>query len=395
MAIADPAAAVDLGRDDLGGDDLHELLRSSRAVGPVTRCNLLGVGGYLLTRFDDVRSFLSDLERFPAGSTYEMQVAPTVGRTFISMDGERHDVYRMLTMPAFRSRPSTSFVEERLVPLAHEVIDGFVARGEADLVAEFTGVLPFWAISRKVGLPVGTEERQRRWALALLSHPVDPRAAARASREVTLFLQPIIKERRREPLDDVLSHLLQAEHDGHQMTDEEVISHVRLLYAVGATTTSDAMSNLFWTLLTQPGLYDRARADPDSRPWIVHELLRWEPPVAVLPRLAPMGGRVAGVELPAGALVLAGIAGANRDPDVFTDADRFDPDRSDRELVTFGAGSKFCPGSHLARRQLEAALDVVCERLPNLKLLEGAEPTGGILRSAKQLRVAWDVGAPT
>jgi cytochrome P450 len=389
MPIADPAAEVDLSRAELAGPALHDLLRRSRSAGPLTRCNLIGVPGYLVTRFEDVRAFLADLDAFPAGSTYEMQVEPTVGRTFISMDGAEHDLYRSLAMPAFRSRPSTAFVNERLVPLAHEVIDRFAARGEADLVAEFTGVLPFWAISRKLGLPVGSEERQRRWALALLSHPVAPDAASVASGEVTRFLEPILDERRRSPSDDVLSHLLRAEEDGTRMTDDEVASHVRLLYAVGATTTSDAMSSLFWTLLTQPGLYDRAVTEPGIRSAVVHELLRWEPPVAVLPRLAPRGGTLAGSEVPAGSLILAAIAGANRDPDVFNDPDRFDPGRPEREQITFGAGAKFCPGHHIARRQLEAALDVVLDRLPGLRLVDGDPPTGGILRSVKRLRVKW------
>lgn len=388
--MREPAGTVDLSRDELRGRDFHQMLHRSRKDGPVSRCDLIGVGGYLLTRFEDVRSFLADLESFPAGSTYEMQVEPTVGRTFISMDGDEHDAYRVLAMPAFRSRPSVSFVDEQLVPLAHEVIDGFAPRGEADLVAEFTRVLPFWAISRKLGLPVGTEERQRRWALALLSHPVAPEAASAASAEVTSFLEPIIEERRRAPAGDVLSHLLGAEHEGTRMTDDEIVSHVRLLYAVGATTTSDAMSNLLWALLTCPGLYERARNEVGVRPWIVHELLRWEPPVAVLPRLAPYGGTVAGTEIPAGALVLAAIAGANRDPAVFADPDRFDPDRSEREQITFGSGPKFCPGHHIARKQLEAALDVVLERLPGLRVISAEEPTGGVLRSVKELRAAWD-----
>jgi cytochrome P450 len=300
------------------------------------------------------------------------------------MDGHEHDTYRSLAMPAFRSRPAARFVEESLVPLAHEVIDRFAARGEADLVAEFTGVLPFWSISRKVGLPVGTEERQRGWALALLSYPVAPDRAIAASREVTTFLEPIVEGRRAEPRDDVLSHLL-----GEGMSDEEIFSHIRLLYAVGATTTSDAMSNLFFHLLTQPGLYERAQRDAAVRPWLVHELLRFEPPVAVLPRLAPTGGAIGGVDLEPGSLLLAAIAAANRDPSVFAHADRFDPERKQRDQITFGAGPKFCPGSHFASRQLAAALEVVLERLPGMRVIEARAPTGGILRSCKRLHVAW------
>jgi cytochrome P450 len=383
---------IDLATDPLPGNQLHAYLARQRETAPLTETRLIDSPARLLTRFNDVRTFLADLDTFPAGSTYEMLVQPTVGRTFISMDGDDHDAYRMLAMPAFRSRPATRFVESALVPLAHEVIDRFAARGEVDLVAEFTRVLPFWAISRKVGLPEGTEEQQRAWALALLSYPVDPDRALAASQEVTRFLAPVIEERRNHATDDVLSHLLQEEIGGLRMSDEEVFSHIRLLYAVGATTSSDAMSSLFYTLLTSPDVFDRAVHDPPARPWIVNELLRFEPPVANLPRLAPRGGVVGGVEVDAGTLVMASIASANRDPRVFDDPDRFDPDRRQRDLVTFGAGAKFCPGSHLANRQLVAALDVVCERLPGLELVEAAEPTGAILRSCKRLVVRWRTG---
>jgi cytochrome P450 len=187
----------------------------------------------------------------------------------------------------------------------------------------------------------------------------------------------------------VLSHLLAADHDGRRSTDDEVFAHVRLLYAVGASTTSDAMSSLFWALLREPGLLDRARRDPDVRPRIVREVLRCEPPVAVLPRMAVHGGTIAGEEVAPGTFVLVALAAANRDPAAFADPDRFDPDRAELETATFGHGEKFCPGSHLARQQLGAALDVVLERLPGLRLVESAEPVGAILRSVPHLRVAW------
>jgi cytochrome P450 len=90
------------------------------------------------------------------------------------------------------------------------------------------------------------------------------------------------------------------------------------------------------------------------------------------------------------ARVLCGIAGANRDPDVYTDPDRFDPDRPESEILTFGFGTKFCPGSHLARQQLAAALEVVLHRLPGLRAVDVGEPVNAVLRRVERLRVAWD-----
>lgn len=382
-------ADVDLFADELPGSALHEFLLAARGAAGLARARLNGIPAFLLVRFADVKAFLADDQRFPGGTTYVHQVEPVLGRTFISMDGAEHDLYRRLATPAFRSSAVARFVEHALVPLAHELVDRFAARGSADLVAEFTDVLPYLAISRKLGLPVESERRQRALARALLTYPSDPRGALAASAELTAVVHTALAERRRDPGDDVLSRLLAAEADGRCLGEDGIVSHVRLLFAVGATTTADAMSNLLWALLTQPGLAERARREPALRPGIVHELLRWEPPVAALPRFTMDGGRIGGHEVPPGSVVLAALAAANRDPEVFDDPDRFHPERAEKEILTFGFGSKYCPGVNLARRQLLAALEVVLERLPELRIAGPAAPSGGTLRSVKSLPVAW------
>ncbi|MCW2500295.1 MAG: cytochrome monooxygenase [Frankiales bacterium] len=376
----------------LPGAALHELLAAARRQPGLASVRLLGQPALLVTRFQELKDFMADELAFPGGAVYQYQVEPAVGRTFISMDGDEHLQTRQLAMPAFRSGPVSRFIDDQLVPLAHEVLDRFAAKGEGDLVAELTAVLPFWAISRKLGLPVGSEERQRAVTRALLAHLADPEGARRAADTVDAIVRPVMEQCRHTPQDDVLSHLMAAEHQGLRLDDEGVLSHVRLLYAVGATTTSDAMSNLFRLLLERPELLARARHEPDLRPRLVGEALRFEPPVAVLPRLAPHGGRIGDTEVAPGSLLLAALAGGNRDPEVFADPDRFDPDRSERELLSFGFGPKFCPGWNLARSQLLAALEVVLERLPGLRLVGGPPPQGAILRAVPELHVAWDVG---
>jgi cytochrome P450 len=391
MEAADMPEHVDFGFAALPGAELHRALTVLREHGPVVRVRAFGGVAYLLTRFDAVRWFLREDEAFPGGRTYELAIGQTVGRTFISMDGAEHDLYRQLATPAFRSRAVARFNAEQLTPLAHEIIDRFVHRDHADLIAEFTKVLPFHVISRKLGLPIGTEEEQRRWAKALLSFPRDPTAALAGAAEFTRFLAPVVEQRRRSPGDDVLSQLLNATQDGVRLSDEEVFSHVRLLYAVGATTTSDELGNLLYALFTHPEVLERVTRDRELRARVVLEALRWEPPVALLPRYAPCAGRIGGVEIPAGSMLLVGIASANRDPRKFASPDRFDPERSEPEILTFGFGRKFCPGANMARVQLLTALDALLERLPGLRLAdpEGIEPRGATLRSPEAIRVEW------
>jgi cytochrome P450 len=381
---------VDVILDPLPGRALHDMLRAAYETPGITQVRMFGEPAYLVTRFEELREFFLSDHRFPGETTYQETVMQQVGDTFISMENPRHDQYRQLATPAFRSRAVTRFVDEALVPLAHEVVDRFAAQGTGDLVAELARVLPFWAISRKLGLPPGDEERMHQLALAMFGQDFTDLDPAAAVKEITDTIQPVLDERRRTPGDDVLSQLTLAERDGQRLTDEEIINHVRLLFAVGATTTSDSMSSLVWALLTQPDVLEAATSDPSTRPLIVNEVLRCEPAVPILPRRAALGGEIAGTEIPEGARVLAGIAGANRDPVRFPDPDRFDPRREPTEMLTFGFGSKFCPGMHLARQQLGAALDVVLERLPALSLVEAAEPTGAVLRSSPSVIATWE-----
>ena len=388
---APPASGFDIGTDPLAGDDLHRLNTELRERGPLVPVPFFGATALLVTRADDVREAFRDDASLPGGPTYRQTVERIVGRTFISMDDREHHLYRKLAMPAFQSGAIARFNESALVELVHELLDRFAARGEGDLVAELTGVLPYYAITRKLGIPRARDEDMRHWADQLLN-PRDPAGAAAAAREFTDLLGPILAARRENPREDLLSALAHAVIDGERLSDEDVLSHVRLLFAVGATTTSHAMGNLLSTLLARPELLERARSEPALRPGLVHELLRFEPPVANLPRLSSRPLRVSGEEVPPGTLLLLGLACANRDPRVFADPDRYDPDRPPQDVLTFGFGVKYCPGAHLARRELLTALDAVLERLPGLRLVrdDGAAPEGGTLRHPRALHAAWD-----
>jgi len=218
----------------------------------------------------------------------------------------------------------------------------------------------------------------------MLTRLAPPALAARAAATVTAVVEPLMEQRRADPRPDVLSHLLTT-----GLSDEEVLAHVRLLYTVGATTTSDAMSNLFALLLSDRALWERAEHEPAVRARLVGEVLRMEPPVAMAPRIAAHGGVVGGEEVPPGALLMFAPAAANRDEAVFDRPDVFDPDREETELMSFGFGPKFCPGWNLARSQLLAALEVVLERLPGLRLTAAVQPQGAILRSTPSLPVRW------
>src|SRR5687767_3050505 len=125
---------VDVIVDPLPGDELHQLLAEARSRPGLTTVRMAGNPAYLVTRFDELKAFFVEDASFPGETTYQFTIEQQIGPTFISMANPAHDRYRQLTTPAFRSRAVTRFVDEELVPLAHEIVDRFAGDGEGDLV---------------------------------------------------------------------------------------------------------------------------------------------------------------------------------------------------------------------------------------------------------------------
>jgi cytochrome P450 len=299
------------------------------------------------------------------------------------MDGEEHHRVRQLATPAFRSRAIERWEETGLRALAHELSDALSGEARLDLVARFTRRLGFLVITRMLGIPADREEEFVGWARGILSFD---RSAARAFTEYAL---PVVAARRREPRDDVISALVHSELDGRRFSDEDVLSHVRLLFSAGATTTHDGLGSMVYALLTHPEVLESVRADPERLGDAVEELLRWETPVANLPRVTLSGARVGGVEIPPEGTALFGITGANRDPAVFDEPDRFVLGRDTKRKLSFGLGSHSCPGLHLARKEIRVATEVLLERFPRLALADepAARPRGTTIRGPAALPV--------
>jgi cytochrome P450 len=164
------------------------------------------------------------------------------------------------------------------------------------------------------------------------------------------------------------------------------------MFSAGATTTHDGLGSLVHTLLSHEGAWKQVVDDPAARPGAIRELLRWEPPVANLPRISrDEPAEFAGVELPPHSMVLFSMAAANRDPAVFEDPDRYDMTRPDKDTLTFGRGERACPGMHLARKSLAIALDALADRFPHMRLVGDpvdSAPRRGVVRGPDRLTVA-------
>ncbi len=372
--------------------DLHAILAEMRARGPVATVCYHGQPAWLILGHKEVTAAFADETIFPSEAFYTLWAAPTMGRTLQCMGGEEHRAYRALINTAFRPTVMLRSIESLFEPIANELIDRFVSNGEAELIEDFTHRYPAKIIARMLGIPVEDDERFLRWALDLINYPWDPEGAMAASRAFTQYLEPLVADRREHPGEDILSELARVEVDGRRLSDEEIYSFVRLLFPAGSDTTFKALGSHFFAILTHPETEAALRADPSQAKPAVAESLRWEGPIALQPRMSGAATQWGGVEIPADSPMLFGITAANRDPSVFSDPNRYDVSRNQRGMLTFGHGEHFCLGSHLARREMEVATNVLLERLPGLRLADpdAVEIVGAVLRGPRTLPVIFD-----
>jgi cytochrome P450 len=400
------STSIDFALDPFPGPELHSALAALRAQAELAPVTFLGLDAWLVTSYDALDEAFRDSESFPPHLMYQRAIEPVFGRSFLSMDEPDHLTYRRLATPAFRSRAVESFSETGLAALAHELIDTIDPRAPFDLVPAFTERFPYLVISRMLGVPRDMEDQFHRWSIAILEFGRAPDKARESAKALTDYLIPVVAERRRNPQNDVISELVHTEVEGRRLSDEEILSHIRMLFPTGGETTHSSIGNTVYGLLTHDGLWDAIVRDPTRIVAAVEEGLRWETPVSVLPRISANEEiTFRGVRLPADSWVLFAIGAANRDPAVYDNPDSFDIDRfatpigakpapgrppRPPEPLTFGRGPKSCPGLHLARENMRVALEALSERLPGLHLLDAdaAVPSGLAPRSVHSLSVS-------
>jgi cytochrome P450 len=347
---------------------------------------------FFVYRFDDVAQVLRDAETFSSAHIIDLIMGPVMGEhIMLGMDDPRHRRYRALVSTAFRQKVLSRWESELVERVANGLIDHFADRGRADLVREFTFPYPTQIIARLLGLPEEDYRQFQRWSIAILGFYTKQEEAIAASQEVKEYVAEILAERRREPREDVISDLAHAELDGERLSDEEIFSFVRLLLPAGVETTFRSTGNLLFTLLSHPEQLDAVRADRDLVPQAIEEALRFETPLLNITRLATKDTEIGGVPVPAGSTIMIMLAAANREESRYPDPDGFDIFRSEpKPHISFGHGPHVCLGMHLARMEMRVALNLLLDRLPNLRLdPEGADPhiRGQVFRSPTSIPV--------
>jgi cytochrome P450 len=371
----------------------HELWQQLRAQCPVQPAGTYNDHDtFMVLRHDDVEAVLRDPVTFSSSIHHEM-MGPVMGEAIVGMDGQEHRDHRDLVAKAFRASALERWGTELIEPSIQSLLDVIAPLGRADLVRDVTARFPVQVIAGILGIPVHDYEEFQEWADGITSIAVDPDRAAAASDALIAYMLPIIENRRANPSDDLVSDLVTAEIDGKRLTDDRILSFVRLLIPAGAETTFRAMGNCFVALLTHPDVLERVTADRELIPSVIEETLRWETSVTIISRNTTTDTEISGCPIPAGATLMLMTSSANRDESHYERSTEWDIDRAPQNHLFFGTGRHQCLGMHLARLELRIGLNAVLDRLPGLRLDPGApEPQieGFAFRSPPSIPVIFD-----
>lgn len=387
--------------DAVSGDvrDPYTELARLRREEPVQRLDTSGMPHeetkpvFIVYRYEEAQQLLRDNETFSSSGVIAA-FGPVLGEgVMLGMDEPVHGRLRSLVSKAFAQKALARWEDELVGRVANSLIDKFAPNGKADLVKEFTFDYPSQIIAGLLGLPEKDYPQFQRWSISLLSWILNPERGLAASAALCEYFAPILEARRAEPRDDLISRLAEAEIDGQKLEDEEIFSFLRLLLPAGVETTYRALGNLLLALLSDPPQLDAIRADRSLLPQAIEEGVRWEPPLLTITRTATRDTELGGVPIPAGSSVMPMLGAANRQEDRYPDPDRFDIFRQARGHLGWGHGVHVCLGMHLARLEMRTAINLLLDRLPNLRLDPAADDPhirGQVFRSPTSLPVLFD-----
>lgn len=333
---------------------------------------------------------------------------PILPQPFISRDPPDHDQLRRLAMRQFGPPNMPKRVESMrpwLTEIATGLIDSMAGKNQVDIVEDFAYPLPVTAICQVLGVPVDDQPRFRRWADAIVD-AVDPTTGtfeqrlhrrAQVSAELGQYLNGLADARASQPGDDLISGLITDTDPAGPMSREDLVATADLLLVAGHETTVNLIANGTLTLLRHPDVLVRLNREPGLIIGLVEELLRYEPPVHMLPNRTTVADiDINGTTIPRGSPLILVLAAGSRDPGQFPDPDRFDPDRANNQHLGYGSGIHYCFGAPLARMETQVALPELARRLVNPRLVADPPPyrPNPVLRGPCHLIVEFDDVAP-
>ncbi|MFT7245551.1 MAG: pimeloyl-[acyl-carrier protein] synthase [Candidatus Azotimanducaceae bacterium] len=352
----------------------------------------IALKAYWVTQFDLVQEILKD-KRFGADvRKYPERADPISKRmnknqlesfnnpSMLDLDPPDHSRLRRLVSQGFMSK-FIQALEPNIRRIVRDCLDKTGNASHFDLVQSLAAPLPAVVIAEMLGLPESDHGRFQIWSEQLVggtgTNDTDKiEDSQRASQALRDYFRDVIKIKRQNMDDGMISRLIRAEEEGDKLSETELYNTCLLLLVAGHETTTRLISNGVFLLLESPQQLAQLRADPTLIPQAIEEMLRYEPPVQATRRFATEDIEFHGTTFKKGQLIFLSIAGSNRDPRANKDPDTFDINREKSTQISFGYGIHLCIGAALARLETQVALEELLDRYPDIQLLDDAPAWG-------------------
>ena len=403
--LAEDADLPQLNHDDpaLAGENFHEVLDDLASRSWLVRSDL----GYLVLGREQGMALLKDRRlSFPSVELLELQglsdgiIYERTTKGLMAQSGQAHARLRRLVSAAFTPRQV-----ERLRPRLREYLAALWAdiapQGRCEVVTALARPLPSTAIAELLGVP-GDAPLLARWSGSLQAVFDMDMTAKRAEiegayEEVRDYVLDLVAKRRQQPGDDLMSALVHHEQDGDRLDVDEIVSLSASVISGGTDTTESQLAHGLRLFTEHPDQWKKLGDDPALADQAAQEVLRFEPIVPFTARLVREELEVDGIVFPVGTVLFVCAATANRDPLIYADPGRFDiiADRAGAQVLSFGFGTHFCAGSHLARAEMIEALAFLAPRMRDLE--PDGEPVFGTptgVYTMRSLPVRFTPGEP-
>ena len=358
-------------------------------------------GSWMPTRYEDLQQLVKMVPALSSRSAVVVPPSPELREVLvaeakkygsenppITADPPEHQPFRRLILPFFSPRA----VEEQIPytrELCNSLIDGFAGKGEADAAADYAQQITPRVIAHVLGIDPARADDFVTWVRGILElGQTQPEMRIKYRGIIRDFFQEMVTERRRNPRNDAISTLIEAEVAGEKLDDYKVVGVCFLLLVAGIDTTWSSISASLLHFATHPQDQARLRAEPELLPMAVEEMLRFYSPVT-MGRKVMEPVEVGGVDMKPGDKVLLNFPGANRDPAAFEKPDEVILDRKRNRHMAFGLGIHRCAGSNLARMEMQVALRTWFERIGPFALTDPDAVTwaGGQVRGPRTVPV--------
>jgi cytochrome P450 len=334
-----------------------------------------GGGMWLLTRYHDVSMLLKEAHTTKNAIALKRphEITP-FDYTMLAQDPPSHTRLRGLASLAFTPARVKS-LEARIEQIVDELIARVRPNGGMEFISALANPLPAIVIAELLGVPAQDHDAFHAWSdqavksFDELPNKTDARKAYEAWLALSRYFGELIKRRRQQPQDDLVSALVLARDAQDKLTETELLGMCMLLLVAGHTTTASLLGTGLLTLLRHPEQLALLKSNPELMPSAVEEMLRFECPFQRATfRLSREPMQIGGVTIPAGQQVSGVLGAANRDPDFFPHPDTFDITRQPNRHLAFGYGIHFCFGAPLARAEARIAFSRVLQQLPEIRL---------------------------